>query len=1036
MAEVERPIPVITIAKRTRNDLPFAQKKFLKKTKRGKVIKVLRERYLRDDIPCGYEGCKECVDYPGYRAALPSVGYNKHTKWTQEAGHWLVVDTNIVLGQMDLLAALPAAIPLVLPSTTLAEVRHRSLPLYNRLQQLISEEDRHVWVFWNEQRRETATKVEYASAVEDADIADEDENEAAEQEESGGGKSRESVNDRNDRAIRLTLQFYNSHLMSQPKPRGSSHPQLILLTDDRANRTKAQDMGLSATSARDYVEGLPEELKVKLIDLVATGSGDGHGPSGDASKRIYADYLPQATLQAGITRGIFHQGHFNADPYNYLEGTVSSPTYDKRILLVGRESMNRSVNGDVVVVQLLPEAEWKAPGEEVVDQDVALKDDDADDEEPEVEEVERTEAQLAAKEERNAKELADKPKIKQPTGRVVGIIKRNWRAYVCHLDSSSVSEAASTALAQQTVFATPVDRKLPRIRMRTRQAPSLLDQKFLVSLDSWSPHSRYPDGHFVRALGKVESKEAEQESLLLEYEVPYRPFGRAILDCLPAEGDTWVVPTKSADNVIWRDREDLRELLICSIDPVGCQDIDDALHARPLPNGNIEAGVHIADVSHFVHPDNPMDSEAASRGTTVYLVDKRIDMLPSLLGTNLCSLRPFVERLAFSAIWELTPEGEIVSTRFTKSVIASKEAFTYQAAQDRKDNQSLQDPLTEGIRLLNRLAIKLKEGRMRAGALSLSSPELKIHLDTNEGAPEPIDVEQKQSLETNSLVEEFMLLANISVAKKIQEAYPQTAVLRRHLPPPKTNFETLQDILQKKKGMTLDVTSSKALAESLDHCVIPSEPEFNTLVRIMATRCMLAAEYFCSGSVSKDTFGHYGLASPIYTHFTSPIRRYADVLAHRQLAAAIGYTPLHPSLQSKSHVERTLSVVNRRHRLAQMAGRASVEFYVGLALKGRSIKAGEGAPAATEDAFVIRTFRNGLAVFVPTLGLEGLIEFKKDIHTFDPEDYAITLPTDKGDVTVSVFDKVSVSISIEKDKSTQRAKVKMELVKPVNSSSL
>ncbi|GHJ89926.1 hypothetical protein NliqN6_6328 [Naganishia liquefaciens] len=1025
----ERSLPVITILKRTRNDLPFAQKKFLKKTKRGKVIKVLRERYLRDDIPCGYEGCKECADYPGYRAALPAVGFTKHRKWTGVAGHWLVVDTNIVLGQMDLLAALPATVPLVLPSTTLAEVRHRSLPLYNRLQQLITEEDRHVWVFWNEQRRETATKVEYTAAQQDEGNSDEEDKPIAE-------RTRESVNDRNDRAIRLTLQFYATHLMSQPPPRGSSHPELVLLTDDRANRTKAQDMGLAATSTREYVDGLPDELKVKLSDLVATSSGDGHVPRGETTKRIYDDYLPQAKLQAGMTRGIFHQGFFNADPYNYLEGTVNSATYDKKILLVGRTSMNRAVNGDVVVVEILPEAEWKAPGEEVLDQDVALKNDDADDEEAEAEEARQAEAKLAAKEAENARGLASKPKVKQPTGRVVGVIKRNWRAYVCHLDSSSVSDAASTALAQQTVFATPVDRKLPRIRMRTRQAPTLLDQKFLVSLDSWSPYSRYPDGHFVRALGKVESKEAEQESLLLEYEVPYRPFGRAILDCLPTEGESWVVPPKTADNVIWRDREDLRELLICSIDPVGCQDIDDALHARPLPNGNIEAGVHIADVSHFVHPDNPMDSEAASRGTTVYLVDKRIDMLPALLGTNLCSLRPFVERLAFSAIWELTPEGEIVSTRFTKSVIASKEAFTYQQAQDRKDNQALQDPLTQGIRLLNTLAIKLKEGRMRAGALSLSSPELKIHLDTNEGAPEPIDVEQKQSLETNSLVEEFMLLANISVAKKIQEAYPQTAVLRRHLPPPKTNFETLQDILQKKKGMTLDVTSSKALAESLDHCVIPSEPEFNTLVRIMATRCMLAAEYFCSGSVSKDTFGHYGLASPIYTHFTSPIRRYADVLAHRQLAAAIGYTPLHPSLQSKSHVERTLSVVNRRHRLAQMAGRASVEFYVGLALKGRSLKAGEGAPAATEDAFVIRTFRNGLAVFVPQLGLEGLIEFKKDVHTFDPEDYSISLPTDKGDVVVSVFDKVRVAISIVKDKSTHRAKVKMEMIKPVASATL
>lgn len=158
---------------------------------------------------------------------------------------------------------------------------------------------------------------------------------------------------------------------------------------------------------------------------------------------------------------------------------------------------------------------------------------------------------------------------KQPTGRIVGIIKRNWRAYVCHLDRASLSSNASTSLSLQSVFAQPVSRALPRIRMRTRQAPALLGQKILVSIDRWDVTSRYPEGHFVRALGPTESKEAEQESLLLEYDVPYRPFGKAIMDCLPKEGEQWVVPPKNISLPEWRDREDLRDLIICSIDPPG-----------------------------------------------------------------------------------------------------------------------------------------------------------------------------------------------------------------------------------------------------------------------------------------------------------------------------------------------------------------------------------------------------------------------------------------------------------------------------------
>lgn len=986
---------VIRVQKRasTADEVAASTFKFHRKTARGKVRAVVRETYQRDDVPCGCIACEACASFVEHGTPPPILDQHGTQNTYTRKKHYVVVDTNVILHQMDVLES-PVFTNVIIMQTVANEVRNHSMPLYNRLRTLLMDPDRRFWLFYNDFHQDT-------NVVRFAD---------------------ESPNDRNDRAIRQAAAYYTAHLRTHALPGHAD--TTVIVSEDVENVHKARVEGLEACSVREYITGF--QNAEQLSDLLSARTVDeNRAPRGS---RVFDEYWPTTQLEAGYKAGTLHKGFFNANAYNFLEGAVRSEALSKPILLQGREAMNRAVDGDVVYVALMPQSEWKGASDAVLEAESAQRNDDARDSDNEDEDV-----GLEAQPETSGGDT-------QPTGRVVGIARRNWRSYVAHIDASSVNERALATLGPQTLFASPVDRKIPRIKIRTRQAQALLGCKILVTMDEWKSTSRYPEGHFVRSLGAIESKEAEQESLLLEFDVPYRPFSKSILACLPSEGDHWTVPPKGEQDArsltIWRDRVDMRAENICSIDPPGCQDIDDALHAKRLPNGNIEAGVHIADVSFFVRPDTPMDAEAASRGTTVYLVDRRIDMLPHLLGTNLCSLRPFVERLAFSTVWELTPSAEVVNVRFFKSVIASKAAFTYEEAQNRKDDPSLNDAITESIRLLNDMAIKLRRGRMEAGALNLASPEVRIHLDSAESSA-PIDVEQKEMRETNSLVEEFMLLANTSVARRIYEAYPTTGVLRRHAPPPADNFETLQDILKKRRGMDLDVSSSGALAASLDRCADTRDPAFNTLVRILATRCMLSAEYFCTGSVPRNSFGHYGLAMDMYTHFTSPIRRYADVLAHRQLAAAIQYEPLPSNLYSKHYVDQVLDNVNKRHRLAQMAGRASVEFFVGLAISAKNAEQGADATKVGQerllraDAYVVRTFRNGLAVFVNKYGLEGVITFPGECQ-FDPDEYQVTIPASLSqlgrDVTLGIFDRCTVEIGIEKDRNTKRGRTKMVLV--------
>lgn len=986
----------------------IASKVYIRSTKAGKLQKIVKEVYLRQDIPCSSKLCSSCLKTAprdaagkGERHTAPSTSVLDHmlTRITvapfvlsQEPagtkafpkGHYIVPDTNAFLNAMDLFEQSSAFYDVIVLQIVLEELRNRSLPLYNRLIGLTKSDEKRFYVFFNEFRLETHVAREPG----------------------------ETVNDRNDRAVRKAVAWYGEHLA---KTRAKKVPTVVMLSNDRDNLRKAKAEGIASCSLGEYVKGL--DNADELMDMIPESQAEvdkQRGPGG----HIYPDYYSMSKMMTGVKNGLLHQGIFNMSPYNYLEGSVRVPAFPKALIVMGRESINRAVDGDVVVVEVLPKDQWKEPSTQIIEEEALTKNENADGDDGD--ELVSVKEKKALQDEVKRTQGKTGEGHAQPTAKVVGVIKRNWRQYVGHIDQSTVSQSSTQGRRQDTVFLVPMDKKIPKIRLRTRQVADLLGKRILVTMDAWDRDSRHPVGHLVRTLGEMETKAAETEALLLEYDVQYRPFPKTVLDCLPKEGHDWKVPA-STDDPGWRDREDLRGLLICSIDPIGCQDIDDALHAKPLPNGNFEVGVHIADVSHFVKPNNAMDTEASIRGTTVYLVDKRIDMLPMLLGTDLCSLKPYVERYAFSVLWEMNSNADIVNVRFTKSVIKSREAFSYEEAQLRIDDASQQDDLTKGIRTLLMLSKKLKQKRMDAGALSLSSPEVKVQMESE--TSDPIDVKTKQLLDTNSLVEEFMLLANISVAGKIYEAFPQTAILRRHGAPPKSNFDELANQLKVKRGMELHVDSSRALADSLDACVDPNEPFFNTLVRVMATRCMMSAEYFCSGTQSYPEFRHYGLASEIYTHFTSPIRRYADLVAHRQLAAAIEYEPVAPSVRSRGRLEAVCKNINVRHRNAQLAGRASIAYYVGQAVRGR---------VTEEDGFVMKIFSNGFVVLVPRFGIESVIRLRdladpEPQAAYDAENYVLKTSGSR-EVSVELFQKVRVRISDQKEESTGKRTAKMELV--------
>ncbi|KZC14228.1 PREDICTED: exosome complex exonuclease RRP44 [Dufourea novaeangliae] len=920
-------------------------KVFFRKTKGGNVFKTVREHYLRDDIHCGSKACDKCL-YRNKNIILDDEDSSvKCSKLLHP--YYLLLDTNIILDQIDILEE-DVIHNVIILQTVLEEVKHRSSTVYKKLKDIISNSRRRFYIFVNEHHKQTYIE----------------------------RKPGESMNDRNDRAIRVATKWYNNHLSTS-----DSNIRTVLLTEDSRNRELAKNEGIPALSMEDYVMSLENSsfLADKLCKRTYGAETGG--------QEFFPCHCTPVQLHDGIKNGKFLQGTFAASRENFLEGYVNAEGMEKSILIQGRSNLNRAVDGDTVAIELLAEDQWSSPSDIVLQDEV----------EADVDDVLETEKVLD-------KFVASNKMQKTPTGKIVGIIRRNWRQYCGILQPSNIEGNVRHLFV-------PAERKIPKIRIETRQYNVLSKQRIIVAIDSWPRNSRYPLGHFVRALGEIGDKATENEVILLEHDVPHSRFSDAVLSSLPKM--PWCITEVDLVH-----REDLRYLDVCSVDPPGCTDIDDALHCRELSNGNLEVGVHIADVTHFIRPGTALDKEAALRATTVYLVNTRIDMIPELLSSNLCSLRGNEDRLAFSCIWEMDRDASVVNTRFCKSVICSRASMTYDEAQLRIDDSNQQDVLAISMRNLNNLAKKLKKKRLENGALVLASPEIRFRVDDE--THDPIDVVAKKLKETNSMVEEFMLLANISVAKKIVTEFPECAVLRRHPEPPPANFEPLIKA-GKNQGFDIIVNTGKELAESLNKCHQEGNPYFNTMLRILATRCMMQAVYFVSGMHQQSEYFHYGLACPIYTHFTSPIRRYADVMVHRLLAVCIGVDATYPDLLDKKKNHSLCHNLNYRNRMAQYAERASVALNTHLFFREK---------VQDEEGYILFVRKNALQVLIPKYGLEGTLYLKDNKEasvsfTYSSEDHSQTC----GNIVFRTFDPVVVQICLDRS-NVQHEKLIFKLVKP------
>lgn len=569
-------------------------------------------------------------------------------------------------------------------------------------------------------------------------------------------------------------------------------------------------------------------------------------------------------------------------------------------------------------------------------------------------------------------------------GRVTRVLKRFKTHFVGVVEKE-----------RDTYFLVPDDKKAYVDLLITNPSGLVSGQKALVRLTSWKNNEEAPRAEVVRVLGRKGEHEVEIESIVLEHNID-TSFPEDVKNEAIKLKQDW---DNGGAQYILRsiergERKDFRDIMTFTIDPRDAKDFDDALSVRNLPGGNIEVGVHVADVSHYIKPNSLLDKEASKKGFSIYLVDRTIPMLPEELSNDLCSLNPNVDRLTFSAVFKIDRSGLLKQRWFGKGVIHSDKRFSYEKAQQALNSKVPHKELTE----INGLAEKLREKRFREGAIDFEQDEIGVEIDAH---GTPIRIYKKERLDTHKLIEEFMLLANREVANIIYTAHGSKDIERgfiyrvHDLP----DREKLGEIsyMAEALGYRFGERGQKITARDINDLFSRVEGSaVETLIKTAMIRAMAKAAY------TTKNIGHFGLGFKFYTHFTSPIRRYSDLLVHRVLAEHLQGRDIPPG--KTAHYKDLARQLSEKEIAAQGAERESVRY--------KQIEYMSARIGRVLDGIITGVTEWGVYVADIETGTEGLVkmkDIKDDFYTFNPKRYRIV--GDKTKKAYTLGDKVKVKIS-------------------------